>query len=213
MLAVYLYVSGLLILSDGSAGAASSSASPTSDLQSVDVACGPRCVKYTLDYYGADDVSVVELMRELQGPFIESGTSLAGIEAAIRRRGLGATAVQVDPGIPLDWDYPVILHLRSGEQTGGHFVVWLPVSRSNNAVVWNGLLGLDETEWSRLSLEMSGAALLTAPSAAELARARDSRHLGHWINVALIFAMTPGLWLLHRLYSRRGALSKSNVAA
>ena len=113
---------GMVILS------ASSAQGQSNREQSFDQAiCGPRCVKYVLDFYkpeNGDDL--VGLIRELQWPNMERGTSLADIGRALEKRGISTRAVRVPRGVFIDWRFPVIVHCQPNSSKIGHFVVALP---------------------------------------------------------------------------------------
>ncbi len=128
--------------------------------------CGPWCVEYVLKYYG-HDADLIALIREIQWPDLESGASLDAMDRALRTRGLHTFAMTISPEARLNWPFPVILHLRGEGGSQGHFVVWLPPSRTDEAQVWWGLDGIHRVSESQLAAQRSGAVLLTSPQPIE----------------------------------------------
>ncbi|GHT45324.1 hypothetical protein FACS189454_04610 [Planctomycetales bacterium] len=129
-----------------------------------DTICGPRCVQEVLRLYEKEDEDIIQLVREIQYPEVHEGAKLSKIADALEQRGLHPFAMKIKPSARIVWRYPVIVHLTpiSGE-TIGHYVVWLPSSKSHRVTIWNGNEGvqeLDERTWSK---ERSGAVLLTSP--------------------------------------------------
>jgi hypothetical protein len=111
-------------------------------------------------------VDLITLVREIQWPDLEAGTTMEAIDRALRARGVHTYAMKLLPEARLKWPFPVLAHLET-ENDKGHFVVWLPESSGNLAGVWCGLPGKkleEEREWAR---HRSGAVLLTAPHAIE----------------------------------------------
>ncbi len=91
--------------------------------QNGDMICGPRCVKYILDFYDRDS-DLISIIQEMQGGSLESGTSLAFIERSLADRGLYVCALQVSSDAVLSFPYPVVVHLAATEQEPlGHFAV------------------------------------------------------------------------------------------
>jgi hypothetical protein len=126
-----------------------------------DTVCGPRCVQMILGQYGKE-VELIELVRESQWPAIEHGATLAALEQALTKRGVYTRAMKIHPGAELTWKHPVLLHMN-GQGSSGHYVVWVPASKTRGPVVWDWAGGT--REWDRQTAALcSGNILLTAPS-------------------------------------------------
>lgn len=136
------------------------------DLSASELVCGPRCVRFLLEYYGkGKDTELVELIRETQWPDLERGASLAALSKSLEGRGIYTHALRLPAEAGLRWPFPVILHLQGvtpGDSAGGHYVVWLPESSPSRTLVISGLDQLHEGPFSRLSQRMSGYVLLTS---------------------------------------------------
>jgi ABC-type bacteriocin/lantibiotic exporter with double-glycine peptidase domain len=134
------------------------SVKPTSD-----VICGPRCVKYILDYYKYDSVEISELAREMQWPEIEKGASLNSLTDSLEKRGVFTFALSISNSAKLIWPDPVIVHYGSQARDNiGHYVVWLPESSESEIVIWNGNEGIQYLSQSDWMQSRSGAILLTS---------------------------------------------------
>lgn len=97
--------------------------------------CGPMSVQRVLDYYG-QSVEAIDLVRELQWPDVEKGSSFAGLSKVLESRGIRTLAVDVAMGdAAWDWREPLILQLRDAGQD--HFVVWLPPGPDQPARIWD----------------------------------------------------------------------------
>lgn len=128
-----------------------------------DTVCGPRCVQYVLESFGIPE-RLTALVREIQGPEIEQGSSLYSLSLSLERRGVHTRMVRVPRGVALHWQHPVILHLAGSEGTMGHFVVGVGGARAGHTPIWTGLGGLVNWPTDDLQARMSGAVLLTSPS-------------------------------------------------
>lgn len=136
--------------------------------QQPDVFCGPRSVAFVLEYYGRQE-QLADLVREMQWPDVELGTSMQAIRDALERRGIHTRAVRRQPGTIVRSTRPVIVHVHpNGDSTRGHFVVWLPGSTNRTVSIWNGLHGLQEIPIERFLSEMSGVVLCTSRNPAEV---------------------------------------------
>jgi hypothetical protein len=132
--------------------------------QSLDVVCGPRCVRYVLDWYHVPSGSLFDLISELQGNQVESGSSMADIRSALEDRGVATAAIHWKPGVPIQSRNPVIVHFppgRDSKSRSGHFVVWLPHSGRGRVRFWNGLNGTETINDNEFYAKMSGPILLT----------------------------------------------------
>ena len=136
---------------------------PTAARQQGDLVCGPRCLEYLLRCYHKENPGLIELIREVQWPDIDAGSTLQSLEAALRRRGLGTRAIRIGPEARLCWPYPVLVHLSGTDTEEGHYVVWLPSSTEAHEEVWSGLAGVRTGTPAQLARRRSGAILLTAP--------------------------------------------------
>gem|GEM_PF-5637415 len=131
-----------------------------------DFVCGPRCVRFLLDYFSRPKETLTELVQDMQWPEIEAGSSLAEIESALNARKIYTTAMKLSSDAVLAWEHPVIVHLEKGvDDSLGHFVVWLPGSDERVCNVWNGVTGVQTGQWKQLRTKMSGYVLLTSPNA------------------------------------------------
>ncbi len=131
--------------------------------QNGDIVCGPRCLQYLLQCYGKKDPGLIELVREVQWPDIEAGSTLKALDEALRKRGVFTRALEIGPDSRLSWPYPVLLHLNGEDEDEGHFVVWLPSSSESREQVWTGLVGVRSGPPAKMAKRRSGAVLLTAP--------------------------------------------------
>ncbi len=130
----------------------------------ADLICGPRCVGFLLEYYGHPE-PLESLVREIQSPRFEQGSSLTSIKDALSARGIHTAPIRISENAVLCSDYPAIIHLIDDgkEFAPGHYVVWLPDSTESNCQIWGGLSGLQAGPWRSLRGKMSGFVLLTAP--------------------------------------------------
>lgn len=103
----------------------------------TDVVCGPRAVQKVLREYGMDEELHV-LIREIQSPVLQRGSSLAELKRCLEDRGIYTRAVRVQTGEYLDWKHPVLVHVPDNGNLG-HFCVWLPPNNGAPAHVWSGL--------------------------------------------------------------------------
>jgi len=173
-----------------------------------DPVCGPRCVQFLLKWYRDEEADLVELVREMQWPELESGCTLDALSSALRKRGIETYAMRIPPEARLQWPHPVVLHLKSHDAAEaadaagamGHYVLWLPSSSRAEARVWEGLSGVKTYPNRLLGERRSGAVLLTSPIAIddpEAAVAKGNRSLA--VMVALIAGGACSVWLLCRL--------------
>lgn len=52
-----------------------------------DLVCGPRCVQYVVQHYGGDE-NLTDLVREIQWPDLEAGSSFDSLKDALAKRGV-----------------------------------------------------------------------------------------------------------------------------
>lgn len=161
-----------------------------------DFVCGPRCVQYVLGWHKRPSPDLVDLVREMQWPEIQDGSTLAGIQTALRERGLHARAVRLPPASRLTWKQPVIVHRTTDGK--GHFVVWLPQPPGDKTVLWDGLIGERAVKWKEFARDSSDIVLLTSnaaiPENAEYAVSSGRPYL--WTSAGVILALYVGRRLL-----------------
>lgn len=167
--------------------------------------CGPRCVDFVLRYYGREHPGLVLLIKEMQWPAIEAGTSMSRIACGLDSRGVYTSAVRLPAGSIVHWRHPVILHFQSEDDyPDGHFVVQLPSSNSNGIRIWDGLNGVRIITAYEVARLMSGAIILTSPTPITAAEQEQAVYsVGsdwpqHILVVVLIAFFVAGLWLLRR---------------
>lgn len=107
---------------------------------SPDLACGPRCVQFVLEYYGIS-AELIPLMRETQWFQLERGASLGRLRDALESRGIHTAMIQVDPAVEIAAAVPIIRHIQNS-RGDGHFVIQL--NRDREKVIWDGLNGYRE---------------------------------------------------------------------
>jgi ABC-type bacteriocin/lantibiotic exporter with double-glycine peptidase domain len=98
----------------------------------------------------------MELVKEIQYPAVEQGSSLLDLESALKKRGVYCRPLRVGSPDALNGEEPYILHLKQG-----HFVVfegWV----EGRAKVWDGSSSSKLYSKSALRKQMSGAVLETA---------------------------------------------------
>ncbi|MFZ4469963.1 MAG: cysteine peptidase family C39 domain-containing protein [Pirellula sp.] len=125
----------------------------------VDASCGPRAVRYVLAHYDHRE-SLSDLVREIQWPNLESGSSLSAMEVCLRRRGIATIAVEIPPMATVDWPNPVLVHCNT-ESGDGHFLICEPNGRNSLAVrdtSFESSHNQIEKHWQ----QRSGVVLLTA---------------------------------------------------
>jgi ABC-type bacteriocin/lantibiotic exporter with double-glycine peptidase domain len=122
--------------------------------------CGPQCVKRILEHYGYQ-VGLEELIRELQWPEIDKGTSLGDLSQALEKRGLHVRAIAYPEDVPIRWSHPVVLHFEQGEV--GHFAVLFPSEDGEKVVLWSPGVGSLPFRTDVCFEKRTNAVLLTAP--------------------------------------------------
>lgn len=126
-----------------------------------DLVCGPRCVQYVLAHYGRD-ADLMSLVREMQWPHLEAGSSVGSVERALSDRGIEVASIADIAAKDLTWPTPVIVHLRDvTNHQVGHFAVLLQ-NDGKNVRLWMGMEGVVELSLSGLRERFSGVAVLTA---------------------------------------------------
>jgi hypothetical protein len=176
-----------------------------------DAVCGPRCVQFLLKWYQDEKADLVDLVREIQWPDLESGCTLDAIDRALRKRGIHTFAMRIQPEARLQWPHPAVVHLKSQKAADtpprvGHYVVWLPGSSRVKASVWQGLSGVKTYRNRLLEERRSGAVLLTSPIAIDDPEAAlAKRSLFPAVVLALVAGGLGGvvlLWCTRRVWTR-----------
>jgi ABC-type bacteriocin/lantibiotic exporter with double-glycine peptidase domain len=174
--------------------------------------CGPRCVRYVLEYYGqnTDFVSVVNAVQ----PIRKDGASLAAIATELEEKQIHTAAFYTDPSaMVINWAEPVIVHFHPKDKEQlGHFVVWLPQSTDGRYMVWDGLNGVQQMELADFREATSGFILLTSHHVIDPSKMHDVKRLGFFISIDLILAAT-GMCLLFAfiLFAVRHIRSRQQV--
>lgn len=97
--------------------------------------CGPQCVQRVLEHYG-HQVDLLALVKEIQWPDPEQGSTMGSLESALVSRGIFTRAVEIPAGAQMvHWPHPAIVHLQAGDSY--HFVVWLPAGERAHASLWD----------------------------------------------------------------------------
>ncbi len=105
-----------------------------------DVICGPRCVRFILEYYGLSGqphCTLFDLIREMQWPAVDDGCSLDDISSALRSRHISNTPKRIPPHHPIRGSAPVVVHLQQPHMDIGHFAIWLPSSSATTVNLWS----------------------------------------------------------------------------
>ena len=178
--------------------------------QNVDFVCGPRCVRFILQYYGYQSPSVTKLAEQLQLPIVEDGSSLGQIASMLSGRGVQVKAVRFDVGNPIKWIHPVILHLDGEAQEFGHFLVWLPSASESKVTVWDGLRGVRTEDPGKFSSRLSGVALLTAPSDESIEEILRSESRYTWTLAASSMLSVTAILYATRRSGRHGSGCRNN---
>lgn len=171
------------------------------------VYCGPHCVRRVLQEYGIE-TELIDLIREMQWPAVEEGTSMQDLAAALTKRGLYAKAVDLDPQYDIEWDHPAIIHL---EKDGvAHYVVWMPATKPMTSGRVYDNEGTEAVKPGRFDQLRTGPVLLTSDKpildADAFGKRVRSKATSPWLWLAAALLMVGGFgcgWGLHRLYGGR----------
>ena len=129
-----------------------------------DVVCGPRCVEFLLKTLRPEtSASLVDIVSQVQ-PDFERGSSLGVIKRYLEAQGLYTLALQPARGSALVLPHLALVHIRPSDSTLGHFVVLLPNSDSNKAIVWSGQAGRLSLPMWELGQMIDGGMLLVGTS-------------------------------------------------
>ncbi len=105
-----------------------------------DSLCGPRCVVFALDRIGVR-ADLVDLVKELQWPQVEDGTTMLQLRNAIRNRGVSVTPVKLRPGQAVKLTGIAIVHFERGKQDEqvplGHYACCMPTSDPSTWEIFN----------------------------------------------------------------------------
>ena len=131
-----------------------------------DLVCGPRCLQLVLRHYGRD-ADLVDLIRKIQWPNVEQGTSLSALQHELEERGVHTLVVRCPKSSLPDWPHPLIVHfeLAEGSTQGlGHFaVVFQNSSTTNSVTLCGGPNGPETMPVPKFVRQFSGWAILTSP--------------------------------------------------
>ncbi len=125
-----------------------------------DVVCGPRCVQFVLREHGIE-AELIELIKEIQWPDLESGTTLDRVNAALKQRGLNTELVNVPNDSVYVWPHPAIVHVPDPKGELGHFAVLLPSNNTHEVTLWLGVGGVAKKTPAEFHKMHSGVALIT----------------------------------------------------
>lgn len=143
-------------------GSAPASAEPPAEGRVVDLVCGPRCVQHVLDHFGKP-TDLGDLIREMQWPAFERGSSVAAVEESLNKRGVHTRAVRVGTDLDLHWPHPAIVLVRTDDSELGHFVVQEPSDEVGKVTAWVGLNGHVTGDARQFAARRTGVIVLTAP--------------------------------------------------
>ncbi len=129
---------------------------PAQTTRAVDTLCGPRCVKFILEYMGNEVPSLHSLIREIQGGDPMQPANIKSLQDALRKRGLNWSAVKCDREGLMHLDVPVIVHTPEGN---GHFLVLLR-TRGEVVELWDGASGTSVEKSDVFRERLTGYALI-----------------------------------------------------
>ena len=159
-----------------------------SSLSKNDLVCGPRCVQYILKEYGQQG-DLIELIREMQWPNLEGGSTLTALEQALTSRGIHCGISEVPEDAQIAWKHPVIVHLRGRSGTIGHFAIWLPCSSNETVWLWAGPHGFVTATLSDFARERTPLILLTSTDViAHDANSYVQHHVTFWLSLSVAVA-------------------------
>ena len=131
-----------------------------------DLVCGPRCLQFILRHYG-QEADLVDLIRKVQWPDLEQGTSLSALHNELEERGVHSVIVRCPTDSLPDWPHPLIVHFEPVEESTqglGHFSVVIPNSVTTNSIsLWGGQNGPEIVPVPKFARQISGWAILTSP--------------------------------------------------
>lgn len=130
--------------------------------ETADKACGPRAAWYILKFHSRD-VELIDAIREIQWPDLESGTSIEKIKNYLSSHDLHCETVALTPpSLPIS-PYPSIIYQKPVNGGLGHFLVLAPWKAGEVATVWDGPGGYREIPARELVPTLSGIALVASP--------------------------------------------------
>lgn len=131
-----------------------------------DVVCGPRCVQFVLREHGIE-ADLIELVKEMQWPNIESGTTLDRVRAVLKERGVITDLVSIPKDSAYAAPSSAIIHIPDPKGDLGHFAVLLPSNNSEEVTLWLGVAGVRKMKLSEFHKTHSGLALIATVASAE----------------------------------------------
>jgi len=153
--------------------------------------CGPRCVQRVLHEYGIS-AETGDLIREVQWPAVEDGSTIVALTEALKRRGIFSRVVNVDKKFKISWNHPAIVHLESNGKS--HFVVWLPpLDPHSEGRVWDHDLSEAVLHKEKKGFERfrSGPVLLTSDKPiSDSAIAGKANSPGGWTTMDRVVCLT-----------------------
>lgn len=174
-----------------------------------DNVCGPRCVQFLLRYYGKEEPELINLVRSMQWPDIEQGSTFECINNTLRKTGIYTLPVHINTDVKLCWSAPVVVHLKAQEGVPEHYVVWLP-SAGPGAEVWDGLRGAGPVDEKKFADLRSGNVLLTAAQPiTDAGSAFRLRRSSRRFRLSIISVLVVGLLLASwKLVNNQGGKAK-----
>jgi ABC-type bacteriocin/lantibiotic exporter with double-glycine peptidase domain len=169
-----------------------------------DLVCGPRCVQMILSYYG-QEVDLMELVKEIQWPELEKGSSMADLQRALNKRGIYTYAMKMSADARLNWRHPVIAFLPANGKLG-HFAVRMPAVEENMENLWLGI-GTAQAVRSEDLAPMCEVMLLTSGSPIERPDDALAPRTLRAENVRVGIAALLGLGLVLLIWQRRNRKS------
>lgn len=186
-----------------------------------DTLCGPRCVRFLLEYYGREQVTgndLVTLVKELQWPLAEHGSTLLGLQHALNARGIPTKALRIAPTNEIQAETPALVHLTTSDDELGHFVVWLPSSVGSTVDIWSFPAGQLQLDSKVFNADRSTAILATidpdSPLSAESFAPRWPPLRRVLLSVGCMAIVVLGLWsrrIMVAVNSRNEPLSSDIV--
>ena len=128
---------------------------------SGDAICGPRCISYLIWYYKKQNTDLLDLIKEVQWPDFDNGTSLKDLKIALEKREIKCKIIYADNLENIKWNYPCIIHFNTSSAIG-HYVIRMPASNETTTLAWMGVTGILSGPTSEFYKKSSGYILLTS---------------------------------------------------
>ncbi|MEI6541156.1 MAG: hypothetical protein WCO86_16770 [Planctomycetota bacterium] len=133
---------------------------PAAGLDSI---CGPRCVAFVLSNYGKSrSDELYKTVKATQWPEMSKGAPLLSLQEYLLSRDVHAVGAKIPSGHRVVSQNPVLIHLKPEGSGPGHYVVLLPESTADIAVLWTGRRKFERVPQRVLTERMSGIVLLTS---------------------------------------------------